>query len=70
MTIKYGLQSFFFELTDNDGQKFLAGIVCTTLLQTHPLTVNWRQILNAPSHVSIGGFIPAARRSSQVNSYS
>jgi hypothetical protein len=26
MTIKYGLQ-FFFELTDNDGQNFLAGIV-------------------------------------------
>jgi hypothetical protein len=26
MTIKYGLH-FFFELTDNDGQKFLAGIV-------------------------------------------
>jgi hypothetical protein len=27
MTIKYGLQFFFFELTDNDGQIFLAGIV-------------------------------------------
>jgi hypothetical protein len=27
MTIKYGLQVFFFELTDNDGQNFLAGIV-------------------------------------------
>jgi hypothetical protein len=27
MTIKYGLQIFFFELTDNDGQNFLAGIV-------------------------------------------
>jgi hypothetical protein len=27
MTIKYGLQLFFFELTDNDGQNFLAGIV-------------------------------------------
>jgi hypothetical protein len=28
MTIKYGLQFFFFfELTDNDGQNFLAGIV-------------------------------------------
>jgi hypothetical protein len=27
MTIKYGLQYFFFELTDNDGQNFLAGIV-------------------------------------------
>jgi hypothetical protein len=26
MTIKYELQ-FFFELTDNDGQNFLAGIV-------------------------------------------
>jgi hypothetical protein len=26
LTIKYGLQ-FFFELTDNDGQNFLAGIV-------------------------------------------
>jgi hypothetical protein len=23
MTIKYGLQFFFFELTDNDGQNFL-----------------------------------------------
>jgi hypothetical protein len=29
MTIKYGLQFFFFELTDNDGQNFLAGIVHT-----------------------------------------
>jgi hypothetical protein len=28
MTIKYGLQ-FFFELTDNDGQNFLGGIVLT-----------------------------------------
>jgi hypothetical protein len=28
MTIKYGLHFFFFfELTDNDGQYFLAGIV-------------------------------------------
>jgi hypothetical protein len=28
MTIKYGLQFFFFfELTDNDAQNFLAGIV-------------------------------------------
>jgi hypothetical protein len=27
MTIKYELQFFFFELTDNDGQNFLAGIV-------------------------------------------
>jgi hypothetical protein len=27
MTIKYGLQFFFFELIDNDGQHFLAGIV-------------------------------------------
>jgi hypothetical protein len=27
MTIKYGLQFFFFELTDNEGQNFLAGIV-------------------------------------------
>jgi hypothetical protein len=27
MTIKYGLQFFFFELTDNDGQNCLAGIV-------------------------------------------
>jgi hypothetical protein len=27
MTIKYGLHFFFFELTDNDGQNFLAGIV-------------------------------------------
>jgi hypothetical protein len=27
MTIKYGLQFFFFELTDNDGQNFVAGIV-------------------------------------------
>jgi hypothetical protein len=27
MTIKYGLQIFFFELTSNDGQNFLAGIV-------------------------------------------
>jgi hypothetical protein len=27
MTIKHGLQYFFFELTDNDGQNFLAGIV-------------------------------------------
>jgi hypothetical protein len=27
MTIKYGLQFFFFELTDNDGKNFLAGIV-------------------------------------------
>jgi hypothetical protein len=27
MTIKYGLQFFFFELTVNDGQNFLAGIV-------------------------------------------
>jgi 5S rRNA maturation endonuclease (ribonuclease M5) len=29
MTIKHGLQFFFFELTDNDnaGQKILAGIV-------------------------------------------
>jgi hypothetical protein len=27
MTIKYGLQFFFLELTDNDGQNFLAGIV-------------------------------------------
>jgi hypothetical protein len=27
MTIQYGLQFFFFELTDNDGQNFLAGIV-------------------------------------------
>jgi hypothetical protein len=27
MTIKYRLQLFFFELTDNDGQHFLAGIV-------------------------------------------
>jgi hypothetical protein len=27
MTIKYGLQFFFFELTDNDGENFLAGIV-------------------------------------------
>jgi hypothetical protein len=24
MTIKYGLHFFFFELTDNDGQNFLA----------------------------------------------
>jgi hypothetical protein len=29
MTIKYGLQFFFFELTDNDGQNFLVGIVPT-----------------------------------------
>jgi hypothetical protein len=29
MTIKYGLQFFFYELTDNDGQNFLAGIVPT-----------------------------------------
>jgi hypothetical protein len=29
MIIKYGLQFFFFELTDNDGQNFLAGIVLT-----------------------------------------
>jgi hypothetical protein len=27
MTIKYELHIFFFELTDNDGQNFLAGIV-------------------------------------------
>jgi hypothetical protein len=27
MTIKYGLQKLFLELTDNDGQNFLAGIV-------------------------------------------
>jgi hypothetical protein len=27
MTIKYGLQFFFLELTDHDGQNFLAGIV-------------------------------------------
>jgi hypothetical protein len=30
MTIKYGLH-FFFELTDNDGQNFLAGIVHTRM---------------------------------------
>jgi hypothetical protein len=30
MTIKYGLQFFFFELTDNDGQNFVAGIVPNT----------------------------------------
>jgi hypothetical protein len=29
MTIKYGLQFFFFELTDNDGQNFLSAIVLT-----------------------------------------
>jgi hypothetical protein len=29
MTIKYGLQFLFFELTDNDGQNFVAGIVHT-----------------------------------------
>jgi hypothetical protein len=27
MPIKYGLQLFFFELTDNDGQTFLSAIV-------------------------------------------
>jgi hypothetical protein len=27
MILKYGLQFFFFELTDNDGQNFVAGIV-------------------------------------------
>jgi hypothetical protein len=33
MTIKYGLQFFFFfELTDNDGQKFLAGIVLVSVM--------------------------------------
>jgi hypothetical protein len=37
MTIKYGLQFFFFfELTDNDGQNFLAGIV-----RTIPDTESW-----------------------------
>jgi hypothetical protein len=35
MTIKYGLQFFFFfELTDNDGQNFLAGIVLAARLGT------------------------------------
>jgi hypothetical protein len=34
MTIKYGLQFFFFELTDNDGQNFLAGIVQTGVIIT------------------------------------
>jgi hypothetical protein len=29
ITIKYGLHIFFFELTDNDVQNFLAGIVRT-----------------------------------------
>jgi hypothetical protein len=33
MTIKYGLQIFFFELTDNDGQNFLAGIVQITIVR-------------------------------------
>jgi hypothetical protein len=32
MTIKYGLQYFFFVLTDNDGQNFLAGIVRTQFI--------------------------------------
>jgi hypothetical protein len=36
MTIKYGLQFFFLELTDNDGQNFLAGIVIRFL--RHALT--------------------------------
>jgi hypothetical protein len=34
MTIKYGLQICFFELTDNDGQNFLAGIVPQNVTQT------------------------------------
>jgi hypothetical protein len=42
MTIKYGLQLFFFELTDNDGQNFLAGIVQSRAInfghQGHSLT--------------------------------
>jgi hypothetical protein len=33
MTIKYGLQFFFFELTDNDGQNFLAGIQLNSILR-------------------------------------
>jgi hypothetical protein len=43
MTIKYGLH-FFFELTDNDGQNFVAGIVpMVTLsfqLPVHKLSVH------------------------------
>jgi hypothetical protein len=33
MTIKYGLQFLFFELTDNDGQNFVAGIVHVFVLK-------------------------------------
>jgi hypothetical protein len=42
MTIEYGLQFFFFELTDNDGQHFLAGIVPSPELResAHKLTLN------------------------------
>jgi hypothetical protein len=41
MTIKYGLQFFFFfELTDNDGQNFLAGIVPQSMLPNVNLKKN------------------------------
>jgi hypothetical protein len=42
MTIKYGLQFFFFfELTDNDGQNFLAGIVLLTEYKMLPLALTY-----------------------------
>jgi hypothetical protein len=49
MTIKYGLQ-FFFELTDNDGQNFLAGIVQLTkkfkLKKGHMATFSFRKLVD------------------------
>jgi hypothetical protein len=46
MTIKYGLQFFFFELTDNDGQNFLAGIVLfgTLNLDQHFLDISKKKM--------------------------
>jgi hypothetical protein len=35
MTIKYGLYIFFFEMTENDGKNFLAGIVGTASTGEH-----------------------------------
>jgi hypothetical protein len=44
MTIKYGLQFFFFLLTDNDGQNFLAGIVRkvhSKIKKPPPVALGW-----------------------------
>jgi hypothetical protein len=51
MTIKYGLQFFFFELTDNDGQNFVAGIVLLRTINLGRQISDISKKVNASDHL-------------------